>query len=152
MGALERLPEKALSEELKRHIAETAELKGSFQSLGSTSVLTHRIFSDDVYDVQLTASPTPGTVLINQADVTFVPDDNTFGGAFCYRVFVKCFDISNNVIDPAYPVYIERKETTDGSQKWSFYHASFGYPEDTIRLKFYFFTTGSGTFSTTLVT
>lgn len=150
MGELDRIPENAFSAELKRRATEADELKGSFQSLGATSVITHRVFSPSVYDVQMTASATPGMLRVHRVDVEFIPDDLTFGGAFCHRVYARVLDTLNAPVTFTNPMS-ERQATTDGKQKWSFFHVTFGYPSDTIRLKFYFFTTGSGTFTTTIV-
>lgn len=151
MGPLDRLPERALTQELKRRAADGAELKGSFQSLGSTSVVTHRIFSAATHDVQFTPPSVVGNLKMNRADVEFIPDDKVFGGAFCYRMLVKALDTNNQPLQGIQPE-IERLPSVDGRQRWSVHHASFGYPGDTARLKFYFFATGSGTFSASVVT
>ena len=151
MSPLERLPENVLSTELKQRIAEANELKGAFQSIGSSSVVTHRIFSENTYDVEFTPPSTVGNLKVNRADVEFIPDDKTFGGAFCYRMEVRALDTDNNPLGGIQPE-IERKPTVDGRQRWSVYHSSFGYPGDTARLKFFFFATGSGTFSANVIT
>lgn len=150
MSPLDRLPENAFKVELSRRAAESQQLKGSFQAFGSTSVKTHRIFSPNIYDIQFNASPIPGTVVVHQVDVEFIPDDMTFGGAFCYQVLARYLDLSNN---PAtwYFRIAERKPSINGRQQWSFYHLSFGYATDSVRLKFYFFATGSGTFTTNVI-
>lgn len=150
MSGLERLPDRAVVEEIKRRAAEEAELKGSFQSFGSDSVIAHRIFSQSTYDFQFTASPTPGTVIVHRANIEFIPDDMTFGGAFCHRVMARVLDSSNNVAEYFDPPILRRR-TSDGKQKWSIYHVSFGSPADTIRLKLFFFTTGSGTFTANVI-
>jgi hypothetical protein len=150
MSPLDRLPENALPNELKLRTRDLEELKGSFQAFGSTSVVTHRVFSPDTYDIQFTASSTPGTLIVHRADVEFIPDDTTLGGAFAYMARAKYLDTSNVTATYYFP-WVERVPTTDGTQKWRFYHASFGYPADTVRLKFYFFTTGSGTFTANVI-
>ena len=150
MGPLDRIPEKALARELARRSAEGSELKGSFQALGSQSVVTHRIFSTNIFDLQFTASTVADTIIFHQADIEFIPGDMTFGGAFSHRLFVRVLDTSNNVITYIDP-FLERRITADGKQKWSIYHTTFGYPSDSIRMKFYFFTTGTGTFTTSIV-
>lgn len=150
MSILERLPERGLSEELKRRLQDSAELKGSFQSLGSTSVITHRIFSENTYDVQFTPPPVMGDLKVNRADVEFIPDDTTFGGAFCYRMQIVALDTTNAPLAGIQPE-IQRLPSSDGRQRWSVLHPSFGYPGDTARLKFYFFATGSGTFTASVI-
>lgn len=150
MSVLDRLPEHSLSAEMRARKAESEELKGSFQSLGSGSIVTERIFSSATYDFQFTASSTPGTVIAHQADVEFIPDDMKFGGAFCYRLMARVLDDSNNPITYIDPQQ-QRLVTTDGTQKWRFHHISSGYPGDTIRLKLYFYTTGSGTFTANVI-
>lgn len=150
MGPLDRIPEAGLSTELKRRKADANELKGSFQTFGASSVVTHRIFSENIYDLEFTASSTPDTRILHRADVEFIPDDLTFGGAFCHRVYARYLDTSNTELNFHAPMF-ERRVSRDGAQKWSFYHYTFGYPSDSLRLKFYFFTTGSGTFTTTIV-
>ena len=150
MGPLDRIPEKALARELARRSTEGSEFKGSFQAIGSGSVVTHRIFSPDTFDLQLTASTTEDTMIFHRADIEFIPDDMTLGGALCHRLLVRVLDTSNDIVTYVTP-FLERRITSDGKQKWSIYHTTFGYPSDTIRLKFFFFTTGSGTFTTTIV-
>lgn len=153
MKALDRIPDNALSAELRHRVTETIELKGSFQAIGSQSVRAHRIFSPADYDVQFTASSTPGATIVHQVDIEFVPDDMTFGGAYCHKVLVKALDLTGHaftwidVQDNS-----ERRITSDGRQVWSFYYVSFGYSADSVRLKFYLFTTGAGTFTTNVVT
>lgn len=151
MKQLDRLPENAMSSELRQRMIESRELKGAFQAFGSSSVLTHRIFSPAVYDVQFTTSVPMGTLKVNRVDVEFIPDDKTFGGAFCYRMQIVALDTNNQPLMGIQPE-IERKPTVDGRQRWSVYHVSFGYEGDTARLKFYFFATGSGTFAANVIT
>jgi len=151
MKQLDRLPENAMSSELRRRIFENNELKGAFQRRGSTSVVTHRIFSQSTYDVQFTPPSPVGTLKVNQVDVEFIPDDKTFGGAFCYRMLIVALDTNNQPLAGVQPE-IERKPVVDGRQRWSVYHTSFGYAGDTARLKFYFFTLGSGTFTANVIT
>ena len=150
MGPLERLPENALSEELKARLRDGAELKGAFQARGSRSVRTHRIFSQAAYDLQFTASSTEGVFIAHQADIEFIPDDMTFGGAFCWRIQLRVLDTSNNVITWINP-QIERRYSSDGKQRWSIYHQSFGYPTDTVRFKLFLFTNGAGTFTVNVI-
>lgn len=151
MSSLERLPENALNHQIKQRIAESHELKGSFQAFGSSSVRTHRIFSSNTYDLQFTPPSSPGTLKINRADVEFVPDDDTFGGAFCYRMEFVALDTNNDPLSGIQPE-VERLPSSSGRQRWSVYHPSFGYPGDTARLKFHFFTTGAGTFTANVIT
>ena len=150
MGPLERLPDNALPEAIRQRLNDAQELKGAFQSIGSSSVVTHRIFSGDTFDIQFDPSTTPGAIRAHQADVEFIPDDMTLGGAYCHQVHARYLDTSNN---PAtwFFQWFERVPSTDGKQKWRFYHVSFGYPTDAVRLKFFFFTTGSGTFTANVI-
>lgn len=155
MGLLERLPDNALPAAIRQRMADVQELKGAFQSLGSTSVRTHRIFSAATYDIQFNASTTPGTMIVHEAEVEFIPDDMTLGGAFCHRVLAEYLDLDNA---PSNNPYItgtgdcERLPSVDGRQRWRFYFVSFGYVNDSVRLKFHFYTTGSGTFTTNVIT
>lgn len=151
MNSLDRLPENALTEQMKRRQAENAESKGAFQSTGSRSVVTRRIYSGAAYDIQFTPPAVLGQLKVNQADIEFIPDDKTFGGAFCYRLKVKAMDTNGAPLAGIQPE-VERKPTVDGRQRWSVYHPSFGYPGDTARLKLYFFTLGSGTFTASVIT
>lgn len=151
MSVLDRLPEHALSAELRRRAAERSEYKGSFQALGSRSVQSRRVFSSAAYDIQFTASTTPNQIIYHRADIEFLPGDDTFGGALCHRVMIKYLDLSNNVATWLNP-QIERVRTTDGRQMWRVYHTTYGYSSDSVRLKFYFFTTGSGTFTANVIT
>ncbi|TFD14174.1 hypothetical protein E3T26_08605 [Cryobacterium sp. TMT1-21] len=91
-----------------------------------------------------------GDLKVNRVDVEFVPNDQAFGGAFCYRMLIKALDTNNQTLAGIQPE-IERRPSVDGKQRWSVFHPAFGYPGDTARLKFYFFTTGSGTFTTSIV-
>jgi hypothetical protein len=150
MRSLDRLPERALVVELRQRALEVAELKGSFQALGSSSVRTHRIFSGNPYDFEFIASGTPGTIIFHRVDVEFIPDNLRFGGAFCHRVYARVFDADGEPQE-SFRVDALRQRRSDGRQVWSLHHVSFGYPTDTLRIKLYFFATGSGTFSVTVI-
>lgn len=150
--ALNRLPDDALSAELLRRRADIEELKNSFQSLGSRSVRTFRIFSEDSFDVQFTPPPVVGTLNVNQVDVEFIPDNMIFGGAMCFRLAVKMMDLSGGPFTSAFGVEVVRNVRSDGRQIWSVFHVSFGYPGDTARLKFYLSANGSGTFTANVIT
>lgn len=151
MSGLERLPERALSEEIKERLRAPIELKGSAQSLGSSSVITHRIFSQEPFDVQLNPSGTAGVMRLHRVDVEFIPNDTTFGGAFCLNLGVRARNLSGGVVD-RWAISIERKKVVGKKQAWSVYYSSFGYAEDAIRLKFFLFALGSGTFKATVIT
>lgn len=150
MSGLDRLPERMLQVELKRQVADSAELKGSFQALGSTSVLTHRIFSAAPYDVQINPGSAPNVPKFHRVDVEYVPDDETFGGAFCLDLKVKARNLSGGRVD-RWAIEVERKPVVDGAQRWSVYYITYGFPEDAVRLKFYLFALGSGTFTVNVV-
>lgn len=151
MSPLDRLPENALARELQERTNDPLQLKGSDQSIGSGSVRTKRIFSGATYDFEFTAASTAGTLRVHQADIRFIPDDMTFGGSFCHRLAVRVMNTSNTTNTDA-TVWMERRVTSDGTQRWSIYYVTFGYPTDSIRLKLFFFANGAGTFSANVIT
>lgn len=150
MSGLDRLPENALTQAVRSRLSDVQEFKGSFQAVGSASVVTHRIFTEAAFDVQLTPPAVVGTLKVNQVEVEFIPDDLTLGGAFASRMIVEALNTDNQPLAGLQPE-MERRASVDGRQIWSVYHPSFGYPGDTARLKFYFFATGSGTFTANVI-
>lgn len=139
MGVRDRLPEETLARELREQSRTAAELKAA-QTRGSSSVLTYRTFTQDVFDVQLNGI---GSFTQHRVDVEFIPDDLTFGGAFCHRLEVKAMTTANVIIRT--PITIQRRPSVDGRQQWSIFMLTFGGASDSRRLKFYLFSTGSGT-------
>ena len=136
MGVRDQLPDGqplALLRELDR---DAREIKAA-QTMGQDSVISYRIFSNAAYDVLFPAGSDIRTVTVE-----FIPDDMTFGGAFCYRCKAK-------QSSPGFSTnqYMPRLVTTDGTQKWTYSVR----PSTDYTFKFYFFTTGSGTFTTNII-
>lgn len=142
MKQLDRLPERAIERVLKDAQQEQAELK-SFQRLGSASVLTYRVFSNAAHDVQFVSSGS--TRKLHRADIEFIADDKTFGGALPLRLEVKSMNTSGAIMRDA--LKIIRRPVVDGRHIWSVYLTTYGDSGSTRRLKFYFFALGSGTFT-----
>ena len=150
MGALDRLPENVLSQTLRDTESSQQQMKGSFQVMGSKTVRSTRVFSSNVYDVELTAPSASTGTRFACVNVEFAPDDNKFGGAFCYRLVIKVLDRNNDPLPSVVP-YIERVRDPNNKQRWRVNHTQFSGPSETVRLKFYFLTTGSGTFTADVI-
>lgn len=148
MGVLDRLPENAFRESIASQRQDMSQLKGSFQRFGSRSVKTHRVFSDSEYDLLHPATSPGAPTVVHEVEVEFLPDDKRFGGAFCYRLMAKAVDSSST----GYQITtLDRKRTTDGRQVWTYLYQTFGGMGE-WKVKFYFFTTGSGTFTVNVIT
>lgn len=95
-----------------------------------------RIYSGNAWDFTLSS---PGTV-----EILFTPDNDQFGGAFCYRLYAHRNDDSYGTRDLS-PALIERRPNVGVKQRWTI---SLPFiPEGTTRLKFYFLAQGPGTFT-----
>ena len=110
------------------------------QTFGSTSVATSLIQSADAYDLEWPAGDT------HQGLITFTPDDMTFGGALVYRVYAVSVGL---MFTSEYYVYALRVDA-DNIQRFRIPINNFGSLSP-MRMKFYFFTAGTGTFTTNLV-
>ncbi len=140
MGVLDLLPENQ-PVSLLRELEVTGNEIKSAQSLGQDSVVPHRIFSASAYDLQVAVAGTARKVAVE-----FTPSDMTFGGALCHRLYVRVLNTSN--VDVAVVSDVHRIRTSDGTQKWELYLPPY---TGTYRYKFYFFATGSGTFTANLI-
>jgi hypothetical protein len=133
MSLLDQLPGGRMIHQLHEDMEIDREIKAP-QTLGSSSVETSRVFSEDAYDIQ-TPSGSP------EIEVEFIPDDLTFGGAFCYRMYVVDVTSTPTLVTAR----IKRLRVEDDRQRW---HIGANPSSD---LKFYFFAAGSGTFTVNLL-
>lgn len=145
MRPLDRMPENALRRTLLDQQGDLDEFKAA-QARGSSSILTARVFTTAAYDVEFVGV---SGFKLHRADVEFIPDDLTFGGALGLRLYVKGMDASNTPVRILPRVM--RRPRSDGRQIWSVYYETFGSGSSTRRLKFYVFATGSGTLNATVV-
>ncbi|MFM9793293.1 hypothetical protein [Streptomyces turgidiscabies] len=105
------------------------------QILGSSSILGNRVYSADAWDVLTPASG------VHTCEIEFVPDDLTFGGAFAYTLVVV--DVTGTPVEVTTGIY--RLRVTDDRQRWKM------AVSNSQKLKFYFLTAGSGTFTTNVI-
>ncbi|MFC8008927.1 hypothetical protein [Streptomyces cinereoruber] len=134
MNVLDQLPQGEPLRLLREVDRNEREIKAP-QILGSSSILTSCIFSGDVYDVLTPASGTP------VVEVEFIPDDLTFGGAFCYKLVVV--DVTGTDVEKTTGIY--RQRVTNDQQIWKIAAST------SQQLKFYFLAAGSGTFTTNVI-
>lgn len=132
MSVLDRLPSNQPILILKDGKQTGAEIKAA-QRRGSTSVLMKRIHSEATWDFTFTG---PGTV-----EVLFTPDNLQFGGSFCYRLHGRINHMYGT--SDLEPSNILRKPNAGKKQRWLIPYDVTG----TIRLKFFFFSQCSGTFT-----
>lgn len=149
--SLNRLPHNTFASTLRTLDTEEDELKGAFQAFGQASIITNRIFSSATYDAVFIPSSVPGTMVVHRIDIEFIPDETKFGGAFCHRLEIKCTDSTGAIVN-GNPTWLKRLPIVNGRQRWSFHYVSYGNAAELLRMKFYFFATGSGTFTSTVVT
>lgn len=132
MSVLDSLPSNKPIELLKSNRQTAQEIKAA-QRRGSASILMSRIQSGATWDFTFTG---PGTV-----EVLFTPDNLQFDGAFCYRLYARRND-SYGTTDVE-PINIKRKPNIGAKQRWLIPYDLSG----TVRLKFFFFAQGAGTFT-----
>jgi hypothetical protein len=123
------------------------EIKAVGQRFGSDSVVTKRVFSAAEYDIQV-------DYIINQVkivEVTFTPsnpdDPNT---SLVYRMdFISTTSGTDYVDD----MEVWRLKPVNGVQKWRIYLTGNAPPNeaDWWRAKFYFYASGNGQFTATLI-
>ena len=146
MKEIDRLPERAIHEEISNQLADGSELK-AYQRLGSDSVQTTRIFSGNTYDLEFVGI---GSFKQHRAAIEFIPSDKRFGGALCHRLVAQVLDNTNTPIRTL--LTIDRERTVDNRQRWLITYDTFGDASTTRRVKLYFFATGSGTFTANVLT
>lgn len=114
-----------------------------FQRSGQDSIRTHRIFSDDAVDKALT------DVMFNDKKfrLTFTPDAGKERG-LVYKMEYTYTEGSGSSVQ----IESEREnvDNDDGSQTWLFIvSGSDFFPNSLVNMKFYFWASGTGTFSIT---
>ncbi|MCT2076062.1 hypothetical protein [Dietzia cinnamea] len=144
MRQLRQLPEEALAAELEELLRISAEQKASVQGFGSDSVRTNIVTSGQEFDIQVDNVGFNNRVV----EVTYTPADSTFPGqgtALYFSMYVLWQDQLN-----VGQTMIEREAPAPNSsvQKWRVYLVgSDTNPPQWCRLRFYFETIGSGTFT-----
>lgn len=115
----------------------------SFARSGSDSIRMYRIFSSDAYDYQKAGVTFKNT----RFRLTFTPLDGA-GRGLVYKMEYTYTEGSGNSVQ----IDVERENVnnSDGSQSWlvSVSGSDF-FPNSLVRMKFYFWASGIGTFSTT---
>lgn len=109
-----------------------------FQRGGQDSLRMYRIFSDDASDKTLT------DVEFNNKKfrLTFTPDDGAERGL----VYKMEYAVSGDPVESF--VQRENPDNVDGSQSWIFViSGSDFFPSALVNIKFYFWASGTGTFS-----
>lgn len=146
MKELRRLPEEALTYELNELLRVSAEQKTSVQAFGSDSVRTNMVTSGQDFDIQVNNVGFNNRVV----EVTYTPTDSTFPGqgtVLTFIYYLQWHDINNTG-----STINEREAPIPGSsvQKWRIYLVgSDSNPPQWARLRCYFETIGSGTFTVT---
>lgn len=134
-------PEQMFAADLESIIRDVEEFK-QFQRSGQDSVRMYRIFSGNAYDKELT------NVQFNNKKfrLIFTPEDGAARG-LVYKMAYTYTEGSGNSVQ----IESEREnvDNADGSQSWLFMvSGSDFFPNTQVRLKFYFWASGNGTFDT----
>lgn len=135
-------PEAMFAADLEQLIRDVEEFK-QFQRGGQDSVRMYRVFSADAYDKEVTNVQFRN----RKFRLTFTPDDGAERG-LVYKMEYTYTQSGVNSVD----VLVEREnvDNADGSQTWLFQlSGSDFFPTPWSRLKFYFWASGNGTFTTT---
>lgn len=135
-------PPEMLAADLEQLIRDVEEFK-QFQFSGQDSIRMYRVFSANAYDKQLT------NVMFNNRKfrLTFTPDEGAERGLVYKMVYTYTEGSGNSV-----QIESEREnvDNADGSQTWLFMvSGSDFFPNTQVRIKFYFWASGTGTFSIT---
>ena len=143
MGRIDRLSENQLLTTIVETNRALEGLRTTPQRFGSDSVKTHRIFSDELYDIEVTDVQFNNRVV----EVTFTPDDlsSGLGG-------VLDFDFDITISGGFLQDYVEPLLPENGVTKWRIYlSGSDSFPIAWARLKFCVFANGSGTITSALI-
>jgi hypothetical protein len=135
-------PQDMFAADLEQLIRDVEEFK-QFQRGGQDSVRMYRIFSADAYDKEVTNVQFRN----RRFRLTFTPDEGAERG-LVYKMEYTYTQSGFNSVE----VLVEREnvDNADGSQTWLFQlSGSDFFPTPWSRLKFFFWASGSGTFSTT---
>lgn len=145
MNRLDLLPDNQLVTRARNLLTVSNELKGAPQILGSDSVLTSVVRSGAAYDIQVNTIDYNSKVI----EVTYTPAASILTGTG----IVWDFDYTDIYGDFNFVgVTVEALEPVGGIQKWRLYlNGNDSFPSIWGRYTFYFFTIGSGTFTTALV-
>lgn len=130
-------PSDQFAADFKNLIRDVEEYK-QFQRSGQDSVRMYRIFSEDAADVTYT------DVMFNDTKfrLTFFPDSGAARGL----VYKMEYAVTGDAVE----VFSQREnvDNSDGSQSWIFIvSGSDFFPADVVNLKFYFWASGTGTFT-----
>lgn len=141
MGVRDRLPEMGLERVVREADVRRREIKAE-QAIGSDSVVLERVASDATFDLQVGVLPTFRSRVI---EVTYTPKETHFGGGLVYKLAVQMMNTGGVV--SVYSPRIERQRAVGNNQVWRVYANS----DATMRLKFFFFAIGTGSFSATVL-
>lgn len=138
-------PQDAFAAEFEQLIRDAEEIK-KFQLGGEDSVRMYRIFSGSSFDKQLT------NVQFNNKKfrLKFTPAAGAERG-LVYKMEYTYTEASGSGISSV-QILTERESVSlgDGSQTWVFVvQGSNFFPNPDVRIKFYFWASGEGTFTTT---
>lgn len=137
-------PPEQLAADMQQLIRDVEEFK-KFQRSGQDSIRMYRVFSPLAYDIELT-----NVQFWNRRfRLKFTPDEGAERG-LVYKMEYKYTQSGVNSVE----VFAERENVNnaDGSQTWLFQlSGSDFFPTPWSRLKFYFWASGTGTFTTTIL-
>lgn len=121
------------------------DIKAAGQRFGSDSVVTQRIFSGSAYDIEVTDVQFNNRVV----EVVFTPS-NTADTSTSLVYKMEFTTTSSGFVDSS---WVERLKPVNGVQKWRLYLSGNQPPNQAAwwRAKFYFYASGSGTFTATLI-
>lgn len=146
MSVPDRLPpEEMFAADLEQLIRDFEEFK-QFQRSGQDSIRMYRIFSDDVYDKELT------NVRFNNRKfrLTFTPEEGAEKGLVYKMVYTYTEASGSGISSVQIEHERENVDNDDGQQTWLFMvSGSDFFPNPQVRIKFYFWASGHGTFSVT---
>lgn len=139
------LPEEELHRRIIGVRRAVEELKSNPQRIGSSSLLTNRVFSEQPWDVELTNV----TAARRTVQIAYTPEQSLLadlGGVFKMEFTTSTSGETSLVAS------VERLRPADGQQQWLVHlRSNGGVTLTSVRLKFYFFAQGSGSFTAQLI-
>lgn len=124
-------------------------LKAVGQRFGSDSVKVWRIYSANAYDIQIDDVRFNNRVV----EVTFTPSNpNDPNTSLVYKMVPVYMPVNGDNNTWQENDQMQRLKPVNGVQKWRLYlNGSDYYPTSYVRFKFYFYASGNGTFTATLI-
>lgn len=138
-------PEQQFVADVKQLLKDIEDYKG-FARSGSDSIRMYRVFSNNASDKTMTGVGFNNT----RFRLKFTPDDGAERGLVYKMVYTHTEASGPGISSVQVDAERENVDNADGSQTWLFsVSGSNFFPNPLVNIKFYFWASGTGTFSTT---